>query len=226
MVQLEEIRKTFPMEAGPVYALRGVNLHIKRGEMVAITGSSGSGKTTLMNILGCLSSPDSGTYRLAGEEVSNLSQQQLATIRSRRIGFVFQTFNLLPRLNALQNVELPLLYARATAGAIDRARHALERVGLADRVEHFPNQLSGGQCQRVAIARALVNEPSIILADEPTGAVDSVTSQDIMKLFHSLHAEGRTIIIVTHDQGVAAQCERQIVLKDGTVTIPGKGGNS
>ncbi len=226
MVQLEEIRKTFPMEAGAVYALRGVNLNIKRGEMVAITGSSGSGKTTLMNILGCLSSPDSGTYRLAEEEVSNLSQQQLATIRSRRIGFVFQTFNLLPRLNALQNVELPLLYARANTGAVDRARQALERVGLANRIEHFPNQLSGGQCQRVAIARALVNEPSVILADEPTGAVDSVTSKDIMQLFHSLHAEERTIIIVTHDPGVAAQCGRQIVLKDGLVTTPGKGGNS
>lgn len=224
MVQLENIKKVYPMLAGPVHALKGVNLNIDAGEMVAITGSSGSGKTTLMNIIGCLAGPDTGVYRLAGEKVSDFSRRELATIRSRRIGFVFQSFNLLPRLNALQNVELPLLYAQ-TNNTEDRARKALERVGLSERLDHFPNQLSGGQCQRVAIARALVSEPSVILADEPTGAVDSRTSHEIMKLFHSLHEEGRTIVIVTHDLSVANECGRQIILQDGLIKSSGKGEN-
>lgn len=206
--------------------LNKLSMHIAPKEMVAITGSSGSGKSTLMNILGCLTGADSGSYILDGENVSDFSKQQLATIRNRRIGFVFQSFNLLPRLNALQNVELPLLYARDVK-AREKAKAALDRVGLSDRMDHHPNQLSGGQCQRVAIARAIVGASSIILADEPTGAVDSKTSSEIMSLFKSLNDDERTIVIITHDHSVAEQCHRQIYLKDGMLEHVGdtKGAN-
>jgi putative ABC transport system ATP-binding protein len=187
--------------------------------MVAIRGPSGSGKSTLMNILGCLEPPDSGQYLLAGEDVSTLSKDRLAEIRNRRIGFVFQTFNLLPRMTALENVELPIHYAGAH-DAEKRARAALEVVGLGDRMRHEPNKLSGGQRQRVAIARAIVGNPSILLADEPTGQLDSRTGEEILALFKDLNAQGHTIIVVTHDLAVARHCQREIYLRDGKVTQP------
>jgi putative ABC transport system ATP-binding protein len=194
--------------------------------MVSITGPSGSGKSTLMHIIGCLDRPDEGVYRLAGEDVSRMSRDRLAEVRNRRIGFIFQTFNLLPRMSSLENVELPLLYggqpdSRAKAAA------ALERVGLGDRLGHEPNQLSGGQRQRVAIARALVTNPALLLADEPTGNLDSRTGQEILGLFRALHAEGHTIVIVTHDPSVASCCGRQVRLRDGRIVedIPAPRGN-
>jgi putative ABC transport system ATP-binding protein len=199
-----------------VRALDGVSLQIEEGEMVAIRGPSGSGKSTLMNVLGCLDRPTSGRYVLAGEDVSRMSGNALAAVRNRRIGFVFQTFNLLPRMSALENVELPLLYGGAArAGA--KSLEALKIVGLGERSHHKPNQLSGGQRQRVAIARAIVSNPAIILADEPTGALDTRTGEEILALFHKLNAEGRTIIIVTHDLKVAEHCQREIYMRDGKV---------
>ena len=185
--------------------------------MVAITGPSGSGKSTLMHILGCLDRPDEGRYLLAGEDVSRMSRDRLAEVRNRRIGFVFQTFNLLPRMSALENVELPLLYAGRT-DTREIARAALERVGLGDRLRHEPNQLSGGQRQRVAIARALVTDPALLLADEPTGNLDSRTGEEILALFKALNREGHTIVIVTHDPAIAAFCDRQVRLRDGRVS--------
>jgi putative ABC transport system ATP-binding protein len=210
------LRRTFRVGDETIHALDGVDLSIRRGELVAITGSSGSGKTTLMNILGCLDRADAGTYRIDGEDVSRLSGDRLASVRCRRIGFVFQSFNLLPRLDARDNAALPLLYADAGDWR-DRAESALRLVGLGDRMHHRPNQLSGGQRQRVAIARALVNDPALVLADEPTGNLDSRTGAEILDLFLRLNAEGRTIVVVTHDPAVAARCLRVVHLRDGLV---------
>jgi putative ABC transport system ATP-binding protein len=196
--------------------IQGLDLDVDEGEMLAITGPSGSGKSTLMQIIGCLDRPDDGSYVLAGEDVSRMGTDQLAEIRNRRIGFVFQTFNLLPRMTALENVELPLLYA-GLRHAKDRAAEALKRVGLGDRMHHGPNQLSGGQRQRVAIARALITEPAILLADEPTGNLDSKTGDEIMAFFKSLNEAGHTIIVVTHEPDIAAQCRRQVHIRDGQV---------
>ena len=198
-----------------ILALRGVTLDIHRNEYVAIMGPSGSGKSTLMNVLGCLDTPTAGEYWLSGEEVSRLSDDALARVRNREIGFVFQTFNLLPRATSLHNVELPLVYAGVRGR--ERAAAALERGGLGNRMDHRPNELSGGQRQRVAIARALVNQPSILLADEPTGNLDSVTSQEIMEVFATLHAAGQTVIMVTHEADIAAHAARVVVLRDGWV---------
>ena len=208
------------MGSEEVRALRGVDLTVMRGEYVAIMGPSGSGKSTLMNLLGCLDTPTEGSYRLAGQEVSGLSDTETAFIRNQRIGFVFQTFHLLPRYTALDNVALPLRYAGVTAAERhDRARRALERVDLADRLDHRPNQLSGGQRQRVAIARALVNDPDLLLADEPTGNLDSKVGAEILALFDELHASGRTVVMVTHEPEVAARAERLIKVVDGSIVI-------
>ena len=215
-ITIESITKTFKLGDTEVHALDHVSFQVKDGEKIAITGPSGSGKTTLMNVIGCLMRPDSGRYWLAGEDVSELSPNRLAAIRNRSIGFVFQFFNLLPRLSALENVELPLLYA-GNRNAKDRAREALETVGLCERMDHEPNQLSGGQRQRVAIARAIVTDPSILLADEPTGNLDTKTGEEIMILFEELHRQGRTIIVVTHDPEVASFCDRKIFLRDGRI---------
>ncbi len=201
-----------------VQALRGVSLEIRRNEYVAIMGPSGSGKSTMMNMLGCLDTPSSGEYWLNGQEVSRMPDDALARVRNQEIGFVFQTFNLLPRATALQNVELPLVYAGVSGKERrDRARRALDRVNLSNRMDHRPNELSGGQRQRVAIARALVNEPSILLADEPTGNLDSATSTDVMRVFDLLHGQGQTIIVVTHEADIAAHAERVVTLRDGRV---------
>jgi len=216
IIRAEGLVKTYVMGATTVRALDGVDLDIDEGEMVAISGPSGSGKSTLMHILGCLDRPDSGRYVLAGEDVSSLSRNRLAEIRNRRIGFVFQTFNLLPRLRALENVELPLLYA-GHGSAKDRAAEALRTVGLEDRMHHRPTQLSGGQRQRVAVARALITDPAILLADEPTGNLDSRTGDEILTLLETLNAAGRTIIIVTHEVDVAGRCRRQVHMRDGRV---------
>jgi len=220
MIEADSLIRTYLLGGQTVRALDGVSLRIQSGEMVAIRGPSGSGKTSLMNILGCLDRPDSGRYILGGEDVSRLTGDRLAEIRCSRIGFVFQNFNLLPRMSALENVELPLLYAGRHEGAQIAAAKAMQIVGLEDRMHHLPSQLSGGQCQRVAIARAIVNDPAIVLADEPTGALDSRTGQEILQLFKALNAEGRTIIVVTHDLGVARHCQREIFLRDGKVTVP------
>jgi putative ABC transport system ATP-binding protein len=201
-----------------VHALRGVDLQIRRNEYTAIMGPSGSGKSTLMNLLGCLDTPSDGEYWLNGQKVSDLDDNQLARIRNKEIGFVFQTFNLLPRASALHNTELPLIYAgMASRQRRERAAHALDLVGLSDRSHHKPNELSGGQRQRVAIARALVNQPSILLADEPTGNLDSATSSEIMGVFDELHRGGQTIVLITHEHDIAAHAHRQIHLKDGRI---------
>ena len=218
LIEARELVKTYTMGDQTVHALRGVSLDIAKGDFVAIMGASGSGKSTLMNILGCLDLPTSGEYRLAGEVVEAMAQDQLASIRNRRIGFVFQQFNLLPRTSALENVELPMLYAGIKAAARrERALAALARVGLAERAKHSPSELSGGQQQRVAIARALVNQPQLILADEPTGALDTKTSEDIMRLLTELNAQGMTVVIVTHETDIAAWARRKMVFRDGLI---------
>lgn len=218
LIRTDGLSKDYVMGANVVHALRGVSLSIDKGEFVAIMGASGSGKSTYMNLLGCLDTPTSGAYELAGDKVSSLSKDALATIRNKRIGFVFQQFNLLPRTSAVDNVELPLLYAGVPATERrERAMKRLAEVGLGTRTDHHPAQLSGGQQQRVAIARALVNNPSLILADEPTGALDSRTSIEIMALLQKLNREGMTIVMVTHEQDIAAFATRIITFRDGVV---------
>jgi len=218
LIRLCDVTKVYQMGDMEVRALDGVSLDIHRGEYVAIMGPSGSGKSTMMNVIGCLDTPTSGTYELNGKMVSAMSDDELAQIRNEEIGFVFQTFNLLPRATALHNVELPLVYAGVpSADRLKRARAALERVELGDRVSHRPNQLSGGQRQRVAIARALVNNPSILLADEPTGNLDSKTGEEIMALFERLHHAGNTIVLVTHEADIAAHAHRVLHIRDGKI---------
>ena len=218
IVRLEEVAKTYEIGEIVVQALRGVSLEVLEGEMVAIMGASGSGKSTLLNLLGTLDRPTSGRYFLDGERVESLDEFALARLRNRKIGFVFQSFNLLPRDTALANVELPMIYAGVRRSLReDKARAALERVGLGDRVDHLPNQLSGGQQQRVSIARALVNAPVMLLADEPTGALDSTTGRQVMELFLDLHRQGMTVVVVTHDPGIAEYAERVVRFQDGVI---------
>jgi putative ABC transport system ATP-binding protein len=218
LIDLQEVRKIYVRGLESVHALSGVDLQIEKGEYVAIMGPSGSGKSTLMNIVGCLDTPTSGVYRLEEVDVSGMNANDLADVRNRQIGFVFQTFNLLPRSTALANVELPLLYGGTRRRLRrERAADALTRVGLADRMTHRPNELSGGQRQRVAIARALANSPSLLLADEPTGNLDSRTGEEIMALFDALHAEGNTVIVVTHEEAVARKAHRVVRILDGLV---------
>ena len=218
IIRIRDLAREYVMGTERILALRGVTLDIQRNEYLAIMGPSGSGKSTMMNVIGCLDTPTAGEYWLNGEEVSRLSDDALARVRNREIGFVFQTFNLLPRATALHNVELPLIYAGVRGRERrERAAAVLERVGLANRMDHRPNELSGGQRQRVAIARALVNQPSILLADEPTGNLDSVTSEEIMEVFAALHTAGQTVVMVTHEPDIAARAERRIVLRDGRI---------
>jgi putative ABC transport system ATP-binding protein len=221
VLRLDEVRKTYRSGTLEVEALRGISLSIQQGEYVAVMGPSGSGKSTLMHILGCLDVPTSGGYRIAGEPVGDMDEVRLAEVRNRRIGFVFQQFNLLPSLSALRNVELPLIYA----GVRPHERHqraltALGKVGLADRVEHRPGELSGGQQQRVAVARALVTEPDLVLADEPTGNLDSTSSADVLSLFQELHQAGRTIVLITHEAEVASAAQRVVQIRDGRLVSP------
>ncbi|WGK63787.1 ABC transporter ATP-binding protein [Croceiramulus getboli] len=218
LIQIRDIRRDFPLGNEIVRVLKGIDLDIEKGEYVAFMGPSGSGKSTLMNLLGCLDTPTSGSYVLNGRDVSQMSDDELADIRNTEIGFVFQTFNLLPRTTALDNVALPMVYAgKSKSERYERAEEVLTNVGLADRMDHKPNQLSGGQRQRVAVGRALVNNPSIILADEPTGNLDSKTGIEIMKLFDDIHAAGNTVILVTHEEDIAAHAKRVIRLRDGIV---------
>ncbi len=218
IIETHDLWKTYVMGSEEIHALRGVDIDIDKGEYVAIMGPSGSGKSTLMNLIGCLDTPTRGSYLLNGKQVSEMNDNELARIRNEEIGFVFQTFNLLPRASALHNVELPLIYAGVPARERqERARDALDRVELSDRMMHKPNELSGGQRQRVAIARALVNSPSILLADEPTGNLDSKTGVEIMNLFERLHTTGNTIVLVTHESDIAAHAHRVIHIRDGQV---------
>jgi putative ABC transport system ATP-binding protein len=227
LIETRDLWKTYVMGSEEIHALRGVNIIIDKGEYVAIMGPSGSGKSTLMNLIGCLDTPSEGEYWLNGHRVSELADDALARIRNKEIGFVFQTFNLLPRASALHNVELPLIYAGiGSTERREKATESLTKVGLGDRMSHKPNELSGGQRQRVAIARALVNHPSILLADEPTGNLDSATGEEIMALFEALHQQGQTIVLVTHEADIAAHSLRQVQLLDGRIardvrTVPG-----
>jgi putative ABC transport system ATP-binding protein len=224
VIDLAEVHKTYSVGEIAVHALRGVSLRIERGEYVAIVGASGSGKTTLMNILGCLDTPTTGVYRLNGLDVRGIDEDALADVRNREIGFVFQSFNLLPRTRAQANVELPLSYAGLPRGARhERALAALRQVGLGNRVHHLPSELSGGQQQRVAIARALVTNPAMILADEPTGALDTVSSREVLGIFSRLNEQGRTIILITHEQSVAAHAQRVVRISDGTIIADERG---
>src|SRR5919199_5673774 len=219
LIETRDLWKTYVMGAEEIHALRGVSIEIQRGEYVAIMGPSGSGKSTLMNLIGCLDTPTKGSYVLNGKQVGEMNDNELARIRNEEIGFVFQTFNLLPRASALHNVELPLVYAGVNADERKRrAKEALEKVQLDHRMDHRPNELSGGQRQRVAIARALVNDPSILLADEPTGNLDSQTSEEIMRVFEELAAGGQTVIMVTHEPDIAAHARRVVVLRDGRIS--------
>jgi len=218
IIRVGGLQRSYVMGSETVHALRGVDLLIRRNEYVAIMGPSGSGKSTLMNLVGCLDTPSAGEYWLNGQEVSRMSDDALARVRNKEIGFVFQTFNLLPRATALQNVELPLVYAGVSSAERRRkASAALERVGLGSRMDHRPNELSGGQRQRVAIARGLVNDPALLLADEPTGNLDSTTTEEILGVFKSLHEQGQTIVIVTHEPDVALHAERTVVIRDGRI---------
>jgi putative ABC transport system ATP-binding protein len=219
LIETQDLWKTYVMGSEEIHALRGVSLQIDRGEYVAIMGPSGSGKSTLMNLIGCLDTPSKGGYLLNGKQVSQMNDDELARIRNQEIGFVFQTFNLLPRATALHNVELPLVYAGVPARErLNRAQQALSRVDLGDRMTHRPNQLSGGQRQRVAVARALVNNPSILLADEPTGNLDSKTGNEIMALFARLHEAGNTIVLVTHEADIAGHAHRVVHIRDGQIS--------
>ena len=218
MIQVNDIARTYDMHGAQVRALDGVSLHIDAGEFVAITGPSGSGKSTLLNVLGCLDRPDRGTYQLAGEEVSQLDDEAISTVRNRKIGFIFQSFHLLPRLTVLENVLLPLRFTREPKPDVSaRARELLTRVGLADRMDHRPTELSGGQMQRAAIARSLILSPGLLLADEPTGNLDSKSAADVLGLIEELHAQGQTIVLVTHDHDIAARVPRHVRLRDGKV---------
>ena len=224
VIEAQGLARTYHLGSTEVRALRGVDLRIAPGEFAALMGPSGSGKSTLMHLLGCLDTPTAGNYRLEGRDVSGLSHDERARLRNSRIGFVFQTFNLLPLLSALDNVALPLLYQGRTPDVKKRATTALEQVGLAERVEHRPTELSGGERQRVAIARALVVEPALLLADEPTGNLDSKTGEEILRLLEDLHASGRTLLLVTHDAGVAAHAGRIVQMQDGQIVAQGTGG--
>ncbi|UCC49968.1 MAG: ABC transporter ATP-binding protein [Gemmatimonadota bacterium] len=218
VILTQDLKKDYELGAETIHALRGIDMQINKNEFVAIMGPSGSGKSTLLNLIGCLDTPSSGKYWLGGHEVSQLDDNELARIRNRQVGFVFQTFNLLPRTTALHNVELPLIYAGMPARERhERAKAALDAVGLADRMTHHPSELSGGERQRVAMARALVNQPSLLLADEPTGNLDSVTSEEIMEILVQLHERGETILLVTHERHIAAYSNRLITLKDGMI---------
>ena len=222
LIELRDVYKIYPMGAEAVHALDGVSLTIDRGEFVAIVGQSGSGKSTAMNIIGCLDVPTSGTYRLGGVDVSTMDDDQQAEIRNKMLGFIFQQYNLIPKLTVLENVELPLLYAGVPGQERrERAIRALERVGLAEKQKNLPSQLSGGQQQRVSIARALVGEPAVILADEPTGALDSKTGREVLSLLQELHAAGNTVVLITHDNSIAVQAQRIIRLEDGRVVYDG-----
>lgn len=226
LISIEHISKVYQMGAQKVFALKDVSLNIYENDYVALMGPSGSGKSTLMNLLGCLDTPTSGSYRLKQADVSDMTDEELAEVRNQRIGFVFQTFNLLPRLSSLENVALPLIYAGVSKKQrLERAREVLEQVGLGNRAEHSPNELSGGQRQRVAIARALVNRPAIILADEPTGNLDTKTSIEIMSIFEKLHDQGNTIIVVTHEPDIADHAHRIIRLRDGLVETDERNSN-
>lgn len=226
IIQIKNLKKTYVMGSEKVHALKSITLDIRKNEYVALMGPSGSGKSTLMNLLGCLDTPTAGEYVLNNENVSTLDDSELAEVRNKEIGFVFQTFNLLPRLSSLENVALPLVYAGINkTNRLDKAEETLTKVGLGDRVEHKPNELSGGQRQRVAIARALVNDPAIILADEPTGNLDTKTSIEIMEIFERLHEAGNTIIVVTHEPDIAAHAHRIIRLRDGLIEKDEKNNN-
>ena len=218
LIKISDLKRDFVLGSETIYVLKGIDLEINKGEYVALMGPSGSGKSTLMNLLGCLDTPTSGTYILNGKDVSKMHDDELAEIRNKEIGFVFQTFNLMPRTTALDNVALPMVYAGySKSERNDRATEVLTQVGLADRMDHKPNELSGGQRQRVAVGRALVNKPSIILADEPTGNLDSKTSEEIMGLFNEIHQNGNTVILVTHEEEIAAYAHRIIRLRDGII---------